>query len=56
MEDKIYDRALLKRSIMASNRSDIQKLRDVFDLDKADLQRTNPQLYYAILGVLDTAK
>lgn len=36
--------------------SDIQKLQNVFDISKDQLKRNDPQLYYAILGVLDHAK
>lgn len=43
-----------KMKIMRSSMTDKQKLQAIFDLDKERLQETNPQLYYAILGVLHT--
>lgn len=36
--------------------SDMAKLKYVFDLSKEDLKKHNPQLYYAILGVVHSAK
>lgn len=36
--------------------SDMQKLKNVFDISKDQLKKNDPQLYYAILGVLDYTK
>jgi hypothetical protein len=36
--------------------SDMQKLQRVFDVSKDKLKGNDPQLYYAILGVLDHTK
>ena len=36
--------------------SDIDKLRLIFSVSKDDLKKTNIQLYYAILAVLDKNK
>lgn len=53
-----------KQSILASNLNDMQKLKlndmqklkRIFDLSKEDLKKHNPQLYYAILGVIHSTK
>lgn len=45
-----------KQSILASNLNDMQKLKCIFDLSKEDLKKHNPQLYYAILGVIHSTK
>lgn len=39
-----------------STLSDMDKLRLIFSVSKDDLKRTNVQLYYAILAVLDKNK
>ena len=36
--------------------SDMEKLHDVFSIDKEELKKKFPQLYYAILAVLDKEK
>lgn len=47
----------LKQKIMAdAEMSDMEKLHDVFCVDKDRLKGSFPQLYYAILGVLDKEK
>ena len=47
----------LKDMIMSDAKlSDMEKLRDIFSLDKEKLKKKFPQLYYAILGVLDKEK
>ena len=46
-----------KQSILANSKlSDMEKLRDVFDISKGSLKEHDSQLYYAILAVLDGAK
>ena len=46
-----------KQRIMADAKlSDIEKLREVFNISKNSLKGSDPQLYYAILGVLDKFK
>ena len=44
--------AILKDKTM----SDMEKLDTIFECDKQDLKETNPQLYYAILAMLDSNK
>ena len=47
----------LKDMIMSDAKlSDMEKLRDVFSTDKEELKKKFPQLYYAILAVLDKEK
>ena len=47
----------LKDMIMSDAKlSDMEKLRDVFSIDKEELKKKFPQLYYAILAVLDKEK
>lgn len=45
-----------KQHILAGPLNDMQKLKHVFDLSKDNLKKYDPQLYYAILGVLHSAK
>ena len=46
-----------KNEIMADSKlTDIQKLEEVFGMSKDTLKKVDPQLYYAILGVLDGTK
>ena len=42
------------QKILASNKSDDQKLYDIFQLVKDDVRRTNVELYYALLGWSNT--
>lgn len=47
----------LKHMIMSDVKmSDMEKLHDIFSLDKKELKKQFPQLYYAILAVLDKEK
>lgn len=47
----------LKDMIMSDAKmSDMEKLRDVFSIDKEKLKKQFPQLYYAIMAVLDKEK
>ena len=47
----------LKYMIMSDAKmSDMEKLHDIFSLDKEELKKKFPQLYYAILAVLDKEK
>ena len=47
----------LKHMIMSDAKmSDMEKLHDIFSLDKEELKKKFPQLYYAILAVLDKEK
>ena len=51
------DRDHLKDLIMSDSKmSDMEKLHDVFSIDKEELKKKFPQLYYAILAVLDKEK
>ena len=51
------DREHLKDLIMSDSKmSDMEKLHDVFSIDKEELKKKFPQLYYAILAVLDKEK
>ena len=51
------DREHLKDLIMSDSKmSDMEKLHDVFCIDKEELKKKFPQLYYAILAVLDKEK
>lgn len=53
----ITDVNAAKDAALANPRlSDMAKLKYVFDLSKEDLKNHNPQLYYAILGVVHSAK
>ena len=46
-----------KDKIMASAKlTDMEKLKQVFDIDKENLKKQFPELYYAILAVLDNEK
>lgn len=45
-----------KSIILASKKTDMQKLKEIFDLDKENIRKNDVNLYYALLGVLDTAK
>lgn len=38
------------------NLNDMQKLKRVFDVSKEELKKHDPQLYYAILGVIHSSK
>lgn len=44
------------QKILASNRSDDQKLYDVFQQCKDELRHANTELYYALLGWTDAHK
>lgn len=44
------------RIIASAKLSDMEKLKQIFDIDKAKLKKDFPQLYYAILAVLDKEK
>lgn len=47
----------VKYNIMRNkNLTDMQKLQLVFDLGKTELKERDPQLYYAILAILDNYK
>lgn len=47
----------LKYMIMSDSKmSDMEKLHDVFSIDKEELKKKFPQLYYAVLAVLDKEK
>ena len=47
----------LKYMIMSDSKmSDIEKLYDVFSIDKEEIKKKFPQLYYAILAILDKEK
>lgn len=47
----------LKHMIMSDAKmSDMEKLHDIFSLDKEELKKQFPQLYYTILAVLDKEK
>ena len=47
----------LKHMIMSDSKmSDMEKLHDVFCIDKEELKKKFPQLYYSILAVLDKGK
>lgn len=47
----------LKYMIMSDSKmSDMEKLHDIFSLDKEELTKKFPQLYYAVLAVLDKEK
>lgn len=47
----------LKYTIMSNSKmSDMEKLYNVFSIDKEELKKKFPQLYYAILAVLDKEK
>ena len=47
----------LKHMIMSDAKmSDMEKLHDIFSLDKEELKKKFPQLYYAILAILDKEK
>lgn len=47
----------LKHMIMSDSKmSDMEKLHDIFSLDKEELKKQFPQLYYAILAILDKEK
>ena len=51
------DRDHLKDLIMSDSKmSDMEKLRDIFSIDKEELKKKFPQIYYAILAVLDKEK
>lgn len=44
----------MKDKIMASiKKTDMEKLRLIFDIEKEELKKQFPQLYYAILAVVD---
>lgn len=47
----------MHNKIMTNDKlTDTEKLQKVFDLDKENLKKQFPQLYYAILAVLDGEK
>lgn len=47
----------MKDKIMASAKlTDMEKLKQIFDIDKENLKKQFPELYYTILAVLDKEK
>ena len=46
----------IARSILATNKSDPEKLLEIFELYKEDLKKDYCHLYYALLGWKDTYK
>lgn len=47
----------MKDKIMTSaTMTDMEKLKKIFDIDKENLKKQFPELYYAILAVLDNEK
>lgn len=47
----------LKQMILEdSEMTDMEKLHDIFNIDKCNLKGQFPQLYYTILAVLDSQK
>lgn len=47
----------MKDKIMASaTMTDMEKLKKIFDIDKENLKKQFPELYYAILAVLYSEK
>lgn len=47
----------MKDKIMASaTMTDMEKLQKIFDIDKENLKKQFPELYYTILAVLDNEK
>lgn len=55
--DVISDPEGFKLKVMANPKlNDIQKLKYIFDISKEELKKRDPQLYYAILGVVHSAK
>ena len=47
----------MKDMIMANAKmTDMEKLQKIFDIDKENLKKQFPELYYAILAVLDKEK
>lgn len=51
--EKVEMRIAAQKILASAKKSDDQKLHEVFDLYKEDLQREYPQLYYALLGWKD---
>lgn len=43
-------------AVMRSNMTDMEKLSEIFNIDKEEVKKQFPQLYYAILAVLDGGK
>ncbi len=53
----LSDKKIAKETIMANQSlSDMEKLKYVFDISKEELKANDPQLYYAILAVMDATK
>ena len=47
----------MKDKIMASAKlTDMEKMKQIFDIDKENLKKQFPELYYTILAVLDKEK
>ena len=47
----------MKDKIIASAKlTDMEKMKQIFDIDKENLKKQFPELYYAILAVLDNEK
>lgn len=47
----------MKDKIMANAKlTDMEKLEQIFDIDKENLKKQFPELYYTILAVLDNEK
>ena len=47
----------MKDKILASAKmTDMEKLQKIFDIDKENVKKYFPELYYAILAVLDKEK
>lgn len=55
-KDFCVERETAKQRILAGPLNDMQKLKYVFYLSKDNLKKHDPQLYYAILAVLHSAK
>lgn len=45
-----------QNAVMCSNMTDMEKLSEIFNIDKEEVKEQFPQLYYAILAVLDKEK
>lgn len=47
---------LKDRILSDSNLTDMEKLENIFELDKENIRKNDVRLFYAILGVLDANK
>ena len=50
------DREKKSRILWDNDLTDMEKLKDIFDISKNSLKETDAYLYYAILAVLDNEK